>query len=270
MEKRKTKTESILLMEETKKYLRVLASKYEKSSFIKNDPSIFMHNYSNPKDQEIAAFIASCLSFGRRDQILLKSSSLLKQAGQSPAEWIYTGGFKKTWPVSEEKFYRIYSYEDILKLYISLQQLLLKYGSLGNAVYSAYNKLRDKRCANKEMKCKQQLLIAAICNFFPNNRLIPQNQASACKRLNMFLRWMVRQNSPVDLGLWSWYDSSDLIIPLDTHVLQESKNLEILPLSIPENFKTAQLLTNTMKQIWPSDPCRADFALFGLGIEKSG
>ena len=91
---------------------------------------------------------------------------------------------------------------------------------------------------------------------------------SACKRTNMFLRWMVRQNSPVDLGIWTWYSPKNLIIPLDTHVLQQAKKLNLLPQSATACFKTAILLTEKLSYYFPDDPVKGDFALFGLGVSE--
>lgn len=82
----------------------------------------------------------------------------------------------------------------------------------------------------------------------------------------MFLRWMVRTGSPVDLGLWKWYPAADLLIPLDVHVMQEAQKLGLLPKNATASRKTALLLTKQMEQIFPGDPCRADYALFGLGV----
>ena len=80
---------------------------------------------------------------------------------------------------------------------------------------------------------------------------------------------MVRTDSPVDLGLWTWYNPENLVIPLDVHVLQESIRLGLLAENSRPNRKTAMELTEKMKEIWPNDPCRADFALFGLGVDGS-
>ena len=79
---------------------------------------------------------------------------------------------------------------------------------------------------------------------------------------------MVRQNSPVDLGLWNWILPEDLIIPLDTHVIQEAEKLRLIPENSPASMKTAQKITVQLKQIWPDDPCKGDFALFGLGVDE--
>lgn len=86
--------------------------------------------------------------------------------------------------------------------------------------------------------------------------------------MNMFLRWMVRQDSPVDLGLWSWISPADLIIPLDTHVIQEAVKLGLIPENSPASMRTAQKITTALKEVWPCDPCKGDFALFGLGVDE--
>ena len=79
---------------------------------------------------------------------------------------------------------------------------------------------------------------------------------------------MVRKNSPVDLGLWSWCSPSELLIPLDVHVMQESVKLGLLKAGAKADRRTAVILTERLKKIWPEDPCKGDFALFGLGVDK--
>ncbi len=83
----------------------------------------------------------------------------------------------------------------------------------------------------------------------------------------MFLRWMVRRDSPVDLGLWKWADPASLLIPLDTHVMQEAAKLGLIPPASTASRKTAELLTAALNEAFPGDPCRGDFALFGLGVD---
>ncbi|MCR4743547.1 MAG: DUF2400 domain-containing protein, partial [Treponema sp.] len=108
-----------------------------------------------------------------------------------------------------------------------------------------------------------------ISASFPKSKIVPKGKNSANKRIHMFLRWMVRQNSPVDLGIWSWYPQSSLIIPLDIHVMQESINLGLIAENSKATYKTAQKLTNTLSEIFPGDPCKGDYALFGYGVDKS-
>ena len=83
----------------------------------------------------------------------------------------------------------------------------------------------------------------------------------------MFLRWMVRRGSPVDLGLWTWADPADLLIPLDVHVMQEAAGLGLIPQNAAASRKTAERLTAALSEAFPGDPCRGDFALFGLGVD---
>ena len=83
----------------------------------------------------------------------------------------------------------------------------------------------------------------------------------------MLLRWLVRGNSPVDLGLWTWYSKENLLMPLDVHVMRQANELGLIK-SKSANLKTAQELTKKMKEIFPDDPLRGDFALFGYDIEK--
>ena len=107
-----------------------------------------------------------------------------------------------------------------------------------------------------------------IPKFFPNCKIVPSTKSSAKKRLCMFLRWMVRTNSPVDIGLWPWYSKNDLLIPMDVHVLEEAQNLNLLHKNATASRKYAEELTSIAKQIFPGDPCKLDFALFGLGVTK--
>ena len=108
-----------------------------------------------------------------------------------------------------------------------------------------------------------------IGQSFPKSRIVPKGRSSANKRIHMFLRWMVRQNSPVDLGLWKWYPQADLLIPLDVHVMQEAQKLGLLPPKATSSRKTAIQLTKQMEQFFPGDPARADYALFGLGVDTA-
>ena len=97
---------------------------------------------------------------------------------------------------------------------------------------------------------------------------MPKNTSSACKRVCMFLRWMVRSDSPVDLGLWAdVIDRRTLIMPLDTHVVQEGMRMGLLN-SRTASMSTARRLTDAMLRIFPDDPTKGDFALFGLGVDE--
>ena len=126
---------------------------------------------------------------------------------------------------------------------------------------------------NAKSDGERYLFRVIASNFHSECKLVPHTATSAAKRLNMFLRWMVRDNSPVDLGLWKWFCKTDLLMPLDTHVMQEATKFGFLSQNSKGGVKSANLktcveLTEKMKKIFPDDPVRADFALFGLGVDK--
>lgn len=279
--------------------LKTLAQKYETPGFITGDPSQFMHRYSAAADREAAAFIAANLSFGKRELFISKLNLMFADidsgGGECPvSEWLLGGRYKKFFPKSKnkEKFYRFFSYADLNALCGRLAEIIRLHGSLGEAVrlqkaaleignavsgvsraQSAArqvppNILRAERNAASlsDAKPRELLLVRALISLFPGIKCVSQNPAGACKKLHMFLRWMVRRNSPVDLGLWKWASPKELLIPLDVHVMQESARLGLLPENANASAKTAVLLTRQAAQIWPDDPVRADFALFGLGV----
>ena len=127
-------------------------------------------------------------------------------------------------------------------------------------------KAANRKTRQTESFDASSAILHVIVGAFPQCRVVPQKSGSANKRTNMFLRWMVRTGSPVDIGLWTWFSPADLVMPLDTHVLKQAKKLRLISERSAGTEKTARELTRALKQIWPDDPCRGDFALFGLGV----
>ena len=237
-------------------HLRKLADKYETEDFIIGDPSWFMHQVNGDENQETMAFIASTLSYGSRKQFMPKIQILLDASEGRVAEWVKAKAYCQCLSDDDKCFYRLYTNRMMLRFFDSLRQMLLDYGSLFSAV-----------------KCNATDGISAIaflCRYFAqyNTNVIPKDTTSPCKRLAMFLRWMVRTESPVDLGLWRFIDRRTLIIPLDTHVLQQSRQLKLVN-SKSSSMRVAVALTNTLREAFPDDPTKGDFALFGLGVDNS-
>lgn len=244
-------------------YLISLADKYEEANFIIGDPSWFMHQVSDPTEQELMAFIAASLSYGSRKQFLPKIQLILDASKGKLKEWLSSGAYNATIEKSPSCFYRLYSMQTYNDFLSALTNIIIKYGSLRGFV--------------EELKCDKQLLealdvINAFTQWFTYNAsygVIPKDTSSSCKRLCMFLRWMVRKDSPVDLGLWNdLISASSLIIPMDVHVVQESIRLGLLSSSCT-SMSNAIKLTSRLKEIWPKDPTKGDFALFGLGIDNN-
>jgi len=246
--------------------LQFLADKYEVASFCDADPSQFLRWYplNRTADVECASFIAAMLAFGNRKQFIPKIQEILHLADSSGgiAQWCKSGA--STFPAGEKKFYRFYSYNDMHNLFDDIAALLNKSDTLGEYFAGLY-----KTCENSVIPVPFVPLHQLISQSFPNSSIVPKGKASANKRIHMFLRWMVRQNSPVDLGIWNWANPADLLIPLDVHVMEESVKLGILSPEVKPTGKTAVILTEKLKEAFPEDPSRADFALFGLGVDKT-
>lgn len=256
---------------ELKEKLIFLADKYENPNFLEKDPSRFMHDFSDPLEQEIVAFIAANLSFGRREQILLHIEMILndfKTKNLLPSEWILSENYKNFFTQEDKSFYRMFTHNDMILFFDEIKKILEEDKTLGNHVKKRIEQF-DKK-SQKIFPCK----IIAL-DFDLKCKIIPHTMQSADKRINMFLRWMVRKNSPVDLGLWnSWFSQKNLLMPLDTHVMQQATNLGlILPSKsgkiLNANLKTAISLTEKLKEVFPDDPVKADFALFGYGVSPS-
>ncbi|MCQ2572983.1 MAG: TIGR02757 family protein [Treponema sp.] len=243
--------------------LKELADKYENENFLTTDPSQFLRRFKKDTDQEVFSFVAAMLSFGNRKQFIPKIELLASLAGESFAVWIMSGAYRTSFlPPDEDpskKFYRFYSYEDMYAFFDELQQILRLSGSMGRFFRESWEYYAS---------ADDYSLDRLISDAFPSSKIVSKGKNSANKRIHMFLRWMVRRNSPVDLGLWTWYSPAKLIIPLDVHVMEEDKKLCLVPENAKADRKTAVLLTDRLKEVWPEDPCRGDFALFGLGVDK--
>ena len=242
-----------------------LANKYEVLDFLNGDPSWFMHQVIGERNQETIAFIASCLSYGSRNVFMPRIQYLLDCSRNEPYEWIKSGKYKLDIPNDDTCFYRLYTNAMMYNLFNALQAMYEMYGDMKNFI----------RCHTGHNDDNYQLeaieAIEAICHYFQEQeavRIVPKNASSSCKRVCMFLRWMVRTDSPVDLGIWSdLIRLRSLIMPLDTHVIQQSLQLGLIT-SKTTSMSVARKLTDKLLEIFPDDPLKADFALFGYGVNQ--
>jgi len=231
------------------------AEQYETEDFINGDPSWFMHQVSGNENQEAMAFLASAFSYGSRKQFLPKVQQFLDWSGGEVHDWLLDGRFNcQVKPGDNSCFYRLNTCAQVNKFLASYQALLQQDGTLGKSI-------RDAGISTAIEAVKH------ICARLGGaGSPIPQDAASACKRVCMFLRWMVRDSSPVDLGLWAGFiDKRSLIIPMDTHVLQEAEKLGLIK-SRTASMNAALRLSKTLAEVFPDDPMKGDFALFGYGV----
>ena len=244
----------------TRQMLRRYAARYETAAFLDGDPSWFMHQVEGDANREATAFVASCLSFGNRRLFMPKIQCLLDCAGGDIDAWIRKGRFESTLTCGcTQCFYRFFTKGHMHDFLNAYRRLLDEHGTLGGYV-------------RKEAEGDGFAAVKAICRYFSgcgDVPVVPKDVQSACKRVCMFLRWMVRSGSPVDLGLWSdTIDRRTLVMPLDTHVVQQSARLGLLKAS-SASMSAARRLTSTLAEVFPDDPLRGDFALFGYGVNHA-
>lgn len=245
-------------------YLSALADKYEQKEFLVGDPSWFMHQVKGDSNRELLAFIASALSYGSRKQFLPKIESLMTEGDYT--QWLINREYERIVPQTNECFYRLYTKAMMHDFLNALREMVVQYGSMKGFIAEL-----KRTSSNPSAKLSALDAVKAITSWFATHgstSVIPKDATSSCKRVCMFLRWMVRDNSPVDLGLWSdLIDKSTLIIPMDTHVLQEAQKLGLIT-SKNTSMNAAIKLSQKLREIWPDDPIKGDFALFGLGVDQ--
>lgn len=256
-------------------YLDTLVERYKNPDFITNDPIRFPHRYTDPKDVEIMAFIAAMMAQGKRTKIVENLEKLEKLMDKDPYNFIYNFDYETHAPrfaTFQHFAYRNILGTEIVCIIYLLKQVLHKYGSLKALFLEGLN-------PEKQKNVKQALIhfTDVIFSFEPPpnpdmnpipgtvKALLPSpERGSACKRLNMFLRWVVRKDD-VDLGLWTEVPTSMLLIPLDFHVSKLSRELGLTSRK-QDDWRTAEEITDNLRKFDPVDPTKYDFAIFGTGI----
>lgn len=229
------------------------ADRCECSAFIDGDPVQFPHRYTDRRDIEVSAFIAAWMAYGSRKvflQVLDRLHSMMDAAG-GPYRFIVSGAWKKTVQNADCCLYRFYKWVDFSMLCERLSD-----------VYSGMESLENLFVPGEPLEKG----VLNLCREFEGVNGIPvAGSTSANKRLYMFLRWMVRKGSPVDLGIWTRISPAQLLVPVDTHVYATAKALGLTSRNSAD-LKTSIEITAQMAQIWPDDPARGDFALYGSQV----
>ncbi len=247
-----------------KEFLDAKADFYNRPSFIERDPVSIPHRFSRRQDIEIMGFWAAVLAWGQRPVILKKASELVELMDGSPYEFVRNHqdsdlrrflAFKHRTFNATDALYFLHFFRQYFQQNDSLEDAFLIAENTANTVEPNLVAFHDRFCCDP---------------FFPartRKHIATPARNSSCKRLLMFLRWMVRQdNKGVDFGLWTRLRPSQLVIPIDVHVNRVARSLGML--TRPQtDWKAALELTETLRQFDPTDPVRYDFALFGLGVE---
>jgi uncharacterized protein (TIGR02757 family) len=251
--------------------LEKLYDRYNHNEFIKPDPLQFVYHYSKPQDMEVAGFLAAELAYGRVQQIQKSLSDLLGRMGASPFEFVLNFDKQKRKKLENFK-HRFTTGGNISDLLELLKKVLNRYGSIEGFFIQGYNPEDKNIVAALSKFCDLLLDMYAKTHPGPASTqlsylLTRPAGGSACKRLNLFLRWMVRDDD-VDAGLWKRIDKAKLIVPVDVHMGRLCRILGFHDRKVI-SLSTAVKITNCFAEIAPNDPVKYDFALSRIGIVKN-
>ncbi|MBI9065822.1 MAG: TIGR02757 family protein [Salinivirgaceae bacterium] len=251
-------------MQYLKDFLDNKANKYNQPDFIELDPISIPHKFSRKEDIEIAGFLAATLAWGNRKSILKSLNQLMIFMDNAPYDFVINSIDKELEHLNEFK-YRTFNGTDCKFFIKSLQNIYKTHDGLETVFTNGF----------KKSQTIKNTIVSAKNIFFSINHperttkhLSNPNIGSAAKRINMFLRWMVRDDkNGVDFGLWKNIPSNKLMIPLDVHSGTIARNLGLLNRK-QNDWKAVEELTNVLKEFDAHDPIKYDFALFGVGVNK--
>jgi len=245
----------------TKEELDNLVLKYETPDFIKDDPIQFIHRFQDKKNAELAGFIASLFAYGNRKVFIAKLNDLFNRADNDITNYVENGDFSNLKGFE----YRFSKDFDIISVFAILSRLYNESGGLEELFEYSHT-----------IASEPQQIMQIVVDYFYSRapksagqgfyHMIPNPaNGGAMKRMNMFLRWMVRK-PPVDLGIWNFMKPKNLLIPLDVHVAKISRSMGLLTRK-SNDLKAVIELTDKLREFCPDDPVKYDFAMFAFGVE---
>ena len=241
------------------------ADQYNRPLFIEKDPISIPHRFSNRQDIELMGFWAAILAWGQRPVILKKTNELIERMDGAPYDFVLNHqesdlkrflDFKHRTFNATDALYFLHFFHHYYQQHETLEDVfVLGLRPTDTSTEHALVAFHDRFCCDP---------------FFPDRtrkHIATPARNSTCKRLNMFLRWMVRRDDKgVDFGIWTRIRPDQLVMPIDVHVGRVARKLGLLRRD-QDDWKAALELTDMLRQFDPADPVRYDFALFGLGVE---
>lgn len=249
---------------ELKELLEELWLRYDNPDFIEPDPISVPHSFSEQRDCEVAGFLAATIAWGNRKAIVKSAHRMMDYLDRRPYDFI-VGATEREMEPLRSYVHRTFSGEDLICFVEALRRICLSYGSLGEWFEGAWERTGDMRMVLAEFRRE----------FFDfphpqrsEKHLSSIEKGAACKRLNMYLRWMVRPDvHGVDFGFWRRIPASALYLPLDVHSGNIARELGILTRR-QNDWKAVEEVMTHLRDADPTDPVKYDFALFGVGINK--
>ena len=253
---------------ELKPELDRIAFEVEQRGFIDDDPIGFMHQYSGKIDQELAGFFAAIMAWGRRDIVISKVGDALQRMDHKPATFI--GNFSDSDADALAGFkHRTFTDGDLYWLITGLKRILDQFGEFEAFWTSCYQQAQSAGIPLTHVFHRRFFDVIPEAPQRTGKHVSSSAKNSSCKRLWMYLRWCIRQNSPVDPGIMQFMPQSELMIPLDVHVGRYARSMGLLTRH-QNDWKSVVELTERLRKLDPTDPAKYDFALFGMGVLDVG
>jgi uncharacterized protein (TIGR02757 family) len=263
-----------------REFLERKVIEYNHSSFIAKDPVSVPHRFSRKQDIEISGLFAAIFSWGNRTTIIQKSNELMEAMDQSPYDFIRNHRPRDLIKLREFK-HRTFNETDLLYFIRFLKFHYQQSDSLETAFiledeYEGRENLRTETDHSNEEEFVKKALSVFYTRFFSledaprrtQKHIASPEKNSTCKRLNMYLRWMVRRDKKgVDFGIWKKISPADLICPVDLHVARVARSFGLIRRT-QTDWQTAMELTHALRAMDKDDPVKFDFALFGLGVTE--
>ena len=243
---------------ELKEYLDFKTEQYNTPLFIESDPIQLPHRFSKKEDIEIVAFLVSTIAWGKREMIIKNGERLIEIMGESPHDFILN--YTANEPINF--VHRTFNAFDLDFFFSSLQNIYMNHGGMENA----FQPHAEYPGAKGRIISFRNLFLTTEHEQRSEKHISNPAKNSAAKRINMFLRWMVRNdNCGVDFGIWNSIPESELCIPLDVHTARMSTELGILKRK-QNDWKALEEIMSVLRKLDPKDPSKYDFALFGIGV----
>lgn len=243
----------------------LLEQKYDefnRLSYIDTDPIQIPHRFSKVEDIEISAFLTATIAWGNRKSIIKNANRLMGLMDNAPHDFVLNASIDEIKHL-KTFVHRTFNGDDCMFTIRSLKNIYLNHEGLHGVFFKGFE---TKQSIKGSIEYVRKVLLDTALENARDKHFANVLKNSSCKRLNMYLRWMVRNdNRAVDFGLWNDIPMSALHIPLDVHVGNVARKLGLLKRS-QNDWTSVEMLTQTLKEFCPNDPVKYDYSLFGLGV----
>ncbi len=263
----KMASENITHSGELRQLLESRHDMYNRLDFIEDDPISIPHSFTKKEDIELSGFFSSIIAWGNRKQIIKSAKRMMFMMDNSPFDFILNHSDEDLKALLDFR-HRTFGGDDLIYFVTAMRSVLLEYGCLENAFTG--ESVKEEAGGMLAISNFRKAFLRTEGSGKSSRHVSDPEKNSAAKRLNMFLRWMVRADDRgVDFGLWKNLTPSQLQCPLDVHSGATARKLGLLQRK-QNDRKAVEELTNNLKTFDPNDPVRFDFALFGIGIFEKG